>query len=211
MRRRMLRSLLGLSLTFGSPALAKQPTLEQLDQWRARDIEAASKFFPGKSSEEIRKAAYEVLRLVDPSDMRFEPRTDRLLASRQYAFLFPLSSVIGRGYYEVKYREENGGTLVTLATEIRASSGLLPSGGNQPEFLSDIYITGREQPSRAPMIFFERLEYFLGLRPSWTTCAALKARFKTAQEKFRTPVEFCGGMSGGFGVADKSPEEASRK
>lgn len=201
-----LRCLLGLSLELGSSAFAKQPTLEQIDQWRARDLEAATRFFPGKSAQEVRKAAYEVLRLVDPSDMRFDPRPDRLLASRSFAFTFLLSSAIGRDYYEVKYKEESEGTVVSLATELRSSIGLFPTAGNQPAFLSDISIVGSEMPWRAPTIFFERLEYFLGLRPTWTTCAELKARSKAKKEKYQPPAEFCGGMSGGLGVADKAPE-----
>jgi hypothetical protein len=211
MRIMVLRSFLGLSLVLCSSAFAEQPTLEQIDQWRARDLEAASRFFPGKSAREVRQAAYEVLRLVDPSDMRFDPRPDRLLASRSFAFTFLLSSAIGRDYYEVKYKEENGGTIVSLATELRSSMGLFPTAGTQPAFLSDLSIVGSEVPWRGPTIFFERLEYFLGLRSTWTTCAELKSRSKVKKEKYQPPAEFCGGMSGGLGIADKSPEEASRK
>lgn len=207
MQKIALRCLLGLSLVLGSSAFAKQPTLEQIDQWRARDLEAATRFFPGKSAQEVRKAAYEVLRLVDPSDMRFDPRPDRLLASRSFAFTFLLSSAIGRDYYEVKYKEENEGTIVSLATELRSSMGLFPTAGTQPAFLSDISIVGSELPWRGPTIFFERLEYFLGLRSTWTTCAELKSRSKVKKEKYQPPAEFCGGL----GLADKAPETVTNK
>jgi hypothetical protein len=131
--------------------------------------------------------------------MRFDPRPDRLLASRSFAFTFLLSTANGRDYYEVKYKEENGGTIVSLATELRSSTGLFPTVGNQPAFLSEISIVGSEVPWRAPTIFFERLEYFLGLRSTWTTCAELKSRSKVKKEKYQPPAEFCGGMSGGLG------------
>ena len=203
---RLIGTCLAMAWTLScGVAVAKSPSLEELDAQRATNLKASTREFKSKTAADIRQAAFEVLKLVDPNDMTFDPRPDRLLAARHYAFLFPLASVIGKDYYEVVYKDTEDGVSVTVKVTTIASAGMLPSGTSGPDFLADITVGTDKAYAVNPMIFFDRLEYFLGLKPDWMTCATFKEIHRVKGKKYVTPGYFCGGMGGRIGVADKVP------
>ena len=71
----------------------KQKSLAELDAVLKSNERASVREYVGKTPEEVRAAAQRVLYLLDPSDMKFDVQSDKLLATR-WGFYYNIFSVI---------------------------------------------------------------------------------------------------------------------
>ena len=202
------RGHLNMKRTFAALALAMMPaacitttppTLAELEANRARNMAAATRAYPGRSAEEVRAAAFEVLKLLNPSEMRFDLRSDRLLASQTYWFNMILSASSGQRWYEVVFSPEGDGTRVTLALEEESEQSALIATMHTSTFKQNIAVSSDEALLNNYALFYDRLDYMLGLRPTWPACADYP------QKRWAYPLFFCGGLLGGIGIADQAP------
>lgn len=190
---------LALASLASACATQKPPSLAELEASRVRNVAAATRAYEGRSTEDVRTAAFEVIKLVNPNDVRFDTRSDRILASHTWLINLILSGSSGQRWYEVAFSEGEAGALVTLGLDQEVEHGALIIPMKIPTFRQDIAVGSDEDFWYNATVFFERLDYMLGVRAQWPTCP----EFEKAHG--RAPMYFCGGLTGGFGVADVAP------
>jgi hypothetical protein len=178
---------------------ATQPlTLAQLEANRERNVAAATRIYPGRSVADVKAAAFEVLRLLNPQEMKFDVRQDRILASQTFWLNLILSGSSGQRWYEVVFAEGDAGTRVVLNLEREVETGALIIPMKSSSFKQDIATNGDDKLLANYALFYDRLDYMLGLRTDWPTCS-------TYEKGLYSPGFFCGGMNGGIGVTDVTP------
>lgn len=178
---------------------ATQPlTLAQLEANRERNVAAATRTYPGRSMDDLKSAAFEVLRLLNPQEMKFDVRQDRILASQTFWLNLLLSGSSGQRWYEVVFAEDGAGTKVVLGLEQEVESGAFIIPMKSSSFKRDIATDGSDKLLANYAVFYERLDYMLGLRSDWPNCA-------THESGLHSPVYFCGGMNGGLGISNVTP------
>ena len=178
---------------------ATQPlTLAQLEANRERNVAAATRSYPGRTIAEVKTAAFEVLRLLSPQEMKFDVRQDRILASQTFWLNLILSGSSGQRWYEVVFSEDDAGTTVILNLDQEVENGALIIPMKSSSFKQGIAASGDHRLLANYAVFYERLDYMLGLRADWPTCA-------THESGLYSPEYFCGGMIGGIGIANVTP------
>lgn len=174
-------------------------SLADLDAIRARNVSVASRVYEGRKLGDVRAAAFEVLKLVNPTDMRFDVRSDRLLASQTWSINLILSAQYGQRWYEVVFEQTDKGTRATLGLDEEAVITALIVPMQTTSFREGIPVSSSDDYWFNATLFFARLDYMLGLAPQWPTCPDFEKKYG------KTPMHFCGGFYGGIGVADKTP------
>lgn len=173
-------------------------TLAQLEANRERNVEASTRSYPGRSVADVKAAAFEVLRLLNPQEMKFDARPDRILASQTFRINLILSGSSGQRWYEVVFAEEGAGTKVVLNLEQEAEVGAIIIPMKSSSFKQDIAANGSDKLPANYAVFYERLDYMLGLRTDWPSCA-------TYEKGLFSPEYFCGGFNGGLGISNVTP------
>lgn len=189
-------ALAGIASACVSP---KAVSLADLEASRARNLAAATKTYEGRSIEDVRTAAFEVIKLLNPNEMRFDVRSDRLLASQTYLLNLILSGSSGQRWYEVVFSQDATGARVQLGLdqEMEQTAIIVPT--KKQSFRQDIAVGSNEDFLPNSTLFFERLDYMLGVRTQWPTCSEFE------KEHHFTPAYFCGGFVGGIGISDQTP------
>lgn len=178
---------------------ATQPlTLAQLEANRERNLAAATRTYPGRTIAEVKTAAFEVLRLLNPQEMKFEVRQDRILASQTFWLNLILSGSSRQRWYEVVFSEDDAVATVVLNLEQEVEHGALIIPMKSSSFKQGIAASGDDKLVANYAVFYERLDYMLGLRADWPTCS-------TYEKGLYSPEYFCGGLNGGIGVANVTP------
>ncbi|HHA2857867.1 hypothetical protein JAK44_01160 [Stenotrophomonas maltophilia] len=168
---------LALSIS-GCGMLPKKETPEQ--------TVAASRFYPGKSIDQVRAASIEVLNLLAPGKMEFDAGAPGIAAKRTYGYVerrmgyqgtmttFYNVNMTAISWYTVALSEEAGGTRARFALQTRAddhasywANPAIPA--IYTSFRHDIPLDGR-QGTADLKLFHDRVEYVLGLRPNWVSC-----------------------------------------
>tara|TARA_R110001583_G_scaffold131546_1_gene283300 strand:- start:2853 stop:3473 length:621 start_codon:yes stop_codon:yes gene_type:complete len=197
----MLKAVPALMLigSLSACATAPQQNLENIRETQANRQTAATRIY-SQSPDQIYNAAQTVFNAMDGSDFIYDMQQDRLLASRMWTFFAVFSSGWGRQYFEVLARQEDGKTAVTLGESEESNVGMfslpvstrfkdhLPIGGN-----TTVGATIGDYN-----LFFDRLDYALGLSAHWPSCD--NANFYRNMESGKRLV-FCDLI----GIDDKTP------
>lgn len=189
---------IGLCLLPIGCAATPRLSLAQLEANRERNVAAATRTYPGRSVADVKAAAFEVLRLLNPQEMKFDVRQDRILASQTFMINLILSGSSGQRWYEVIFIEDGSGTKVVLNLEQEAEHGALIIPMKSSSFRQDIATNGDDTLLGNYAVFYERLDYMLGLRADWPSCAPY-------EKGLYSPAYFCGGFNGGLGVSNVTP------
>ena len=188
-----------LLLLLSGCANKPQKTLEELNQSQAINKAASVRVYQNKSPEEVRKAAHQVLYLMDPNDIQFDIQGNKLLALRKSMFYGILSFTIGRDWYEIEtVKIANGSTTTSFTFAVETSGGALGSISFSDQFKSNIPISAHDNPEDFNL-FFDQLEYFLGTKKEWTTCEMAKARQVNKGQFLR--------LCGSLGLENYSPTD----
>ncbi|MCF3468039.1 MULTISPECIES: hypothetical protein [Stenotrophomonas maltophilia group] len=172
---------LALSIS-GCGMLPKKETPEQ--------AVAASRFYPGKSIDQVRAASIEVLNLLAPGKMEFDAGAPGIAAKRTYGYVerrmgyqgtmttFYNVNMTAVSWYTVALSEEAGGTRARFALQTRADDqGSYWANPAVPaihsSFRHDLPLDGR-QGTADLKLFHDRVEHVLGLRPNWVSCGEVK-------------------------------------
>jgi len=173
-------------------------TLAQLEANRERNVAAAMRTYPGRTIDEVKAAAFEVLRLLNPQEMKLDVRQDRILASQTFWLNLILSGSSGQRWYEVVISEDDAGATVVLNLEQEVEQGALIIPMKSSSFKQGIAASGDDRLLANYAVFYERLDYMLGRRADWPACS-------TYEKGLYSPGYFCGGLNGGIGVANVTP------
>ena len=142
-------------------------TLEQLDESLAANKAASTRSYQGVKIKQVREASQKVLYLLDPKDIKFDVRESELLGTRFSTYYAVFSFGFGRDWYSITMKETNEGVESTFGLEGVMLSGLpspIPESSK-----SHIPVSAHSNPADYKL-FHDRVEYFLGLKPEWTTC-----------------------------------------
>lgn len=146
----------------------KQLTLEEMDSALAVNKKEATRFYPNKTSNQVRKAAQQVLFLLDPPDMKFDIREDELLATRFSTLYAVFSGVFGRDWYSVTLSTNEQGTFAKIGMQGETNGGMiaLPI----PEsYRSNIPVSAHNDPASLRLLH-DRIEFFLEAKQEWPAC-----------------------------------------
>lgn len=150
----------------------KQMSLDDMDASLTRNEAAAVRLYPGKSISEVRKASRQVLYLLDPQDIRFDVQDDGLMATRWSTYYAVFSVGFGRDWYSVNFTQDSAGTKARFGFTGQMNAGLIVSP--IPESFKPKIPISAHQNSADFKLFHDRVEYLLGLRHAWETCALAK-------------------------------------
>lgn len=161
-------ALIGLSGCVSAPP----KSLVELDTSLAANEEASTRLYPGKTIPEVRKAAHQVLYLLDPSDIAFDVESDGLMATRWSTFYAVFYTGFGRDWYSVDFEEANDGVIAKFgfASEMNAGMFTTPIAVS---FKQSIPVSAHQNPNDFAL-FHDRVEYLLGMNSEWRTCAQAK-------------------------------------
>jgi hypothetical protein len=148
------------------------PTVAEMDSALLANQQQATRVYANQTPMSVRKAAYQALELLDQSDMKFDVRTNELLATRRSLFYAILAASFGRDWYSFLTVAEGDGTKATLGFDSIFTASVIPV--DIPEsFKSNISVSAQQNPADYKL-FHDRVEYLLGLRTDWVTCDQTK-------------------------------------
>lgn len=165
--------------------------------------------YDGATAREVQDAAEQVLRLAD-HDFSFQYPDGRLVASRNWMIYAVISITGGKDHWVIETTEIDGATRVTaMITRESATTTAAPVVGGTGIAPVTAGMPGAQITQAAPyQLFWERLEYMLGLRPEWTTCSQFRARLKeTTRARDRGQLDALCGVT----VDDMTPEIGPRR
>lgn len=138
--------------------------------------EASSRFYPGKTSAELKEAAAKALTALSPKQMGVEVVENEVRARYSYGYTarrigyvgnttsFSNVRADGATWYTVTFQEQAGGTLARF-TYLNAE----PAGMFHPGFKSNLPVRA-EDSIEGFKLFHDRLEYLVGIRAEWAPC-----------------------------------------
>lgn len=152
----MFRTFVFLIFLLLTGCATKRPDVTKED-WKVRD-------FNGKSKGDVVEAAREVIRLSDPSDVKFENTEEGFNASRVSTGYYVVKTNIDGYSFKFIAQEKNGLTRTRIEieeTEIKQSVLTLglPTGE-----------VGKPNYPYIYELFYARLEYLLGIKDGWVKC-----------------------------------------
>lgn len=169
----MVCALVTLFLMLSGCANKPQKTIAELNASQELNKKSSTRTYANQSTEAIKKAAHNVLYLLDPEDISFDVQNNKLLSSRTSMFYGVLSITRGQDWYEVAVTEKDQQAVVSFALTGEYISGIV--GPLPKQFKTNIPIGAHDNPEDFNL-FFDQLEYFLGIKKEWTTCEMAKAR-----------------------------------
>lgn len=212
-----------------SGCATKQLTREEQLAMQQRNMKAAVRNYQGFTKNEIANAAEKVLYLIDPADSKIIHQEDKVINYRYFIIYLGLGSDVGYDTWVVTMKElEDKSIDVSVMVGTISNSGLFITAP-QPKSLAELNFETDALDEAESMLFFERLDYFLGTNPNWRSCENVKEWVREnnyqgiAQEAYSRhlyPIYtapfgdyelplICG--HNWVGIEDKSPEYLSKK
>lgn len=193
----MFREVLVISVIFISGCATKRTDVSQ-EEWKVRE-------FQGVSKEQVISAAREVLRLADPSDIKFENIPDGFNATRTSTGYYVVQSNIDVYSFNFIAQEKNGVTRSRLdIEETEVKSNLLTLGLPHG-------VKGKPERPYIYELFYARVGYLLGLNTHWHNCVDTVSRIaaRNAEENNVRKLGMAS-LCGAF-ADDNTPDAASKK
>lgn len=137
---------------------------------------ASARFYPGKTSAELKEAAVKTLTALAPDSMKVEVQENGVRARYNYSYMarrigyvgstttFYNSVAEGSTWYNVVLQEQAGGTEARFTYLHSAPAGIF-----HPGFKSNLPVLA-ESNIEEFKLFHDRMEYYAGIRPDWTPC-----------------------------------------
>lgn len=173
--------LLASFILYGCAVSNQNKTLAELDASYEDNIKASTRIYKNKNPIQVREAAYKVLSLLDPDDIKFDIKEGGLMATRFNTYYAVLAVGSGRDWYSVDIQKNGSGSIVRFGFYGELNHGLIV----QPiaeSYKSNIPV-GAHNSTNDYNLFFDRLDYFLGINSTWETCDLAKAKLKDKNSK----------------------------
>lgn len=198
---RLLRGAAALIVAAILTGCATPPrmALEDLDSALSKNEAVASHLYLGKTIPEVRKAAHQVLYLLDPGDIEFDVQSDALMATRWSTYYAVFNVGFGRDWYSVNFQQTDEGTVARLGFVGEMNSGMFAS--LIPVSFKPRIPVSAHQNSTDFVLFHNRVEHILGMRAEWITCEAARQ----AQSTPKASLFLCDTL----GLENKTPDDYS--
>lgn len=155
----MRRPLLALLMVVLLAGCAAQPKPLSREEWLA----ATTRTYEAKNKEQVIAAAERVLRLADGDDFTIVHADDGFDATRDWMAFIVIGLVTGTDRWAFRAIEESGGVKASVQVSLNASG---TSANGIPTSVTGGLING---PALYEL-FWERMDYLLGLRGQWMDC-----------------------------------------
>jgi hypothetical protein len=162
----------GLLAVLSACASTPEPTREEYLSRTTRTYD--------QSRETVIAAAERVLRLADGDHFTFQHRYEGFTATRRWLIFAVIMAVTGNDYWSVTVTEEPTGSRIHVDVgQVENATGMMPTVGGTPGAPPSYGVAsfpGNAKPLTSAALyglFFDRMDYMLGLRADWPTCAAV--------------------------------------
>lgn len=156
----------------------------------------------GITPDAVLRAAEEVFRLADADDFTFHHTKDSLSASRNWLLYMIIGATTGTDYWSVRAESApDGGTHASVQLGTVAQD-ILPMAVAPALWIPSVMPANATPPlGRAVYdLFWDRVDYQLGLREAWVDCKQADARL-AANRALGDNSALCNS----FNIADKAP------
>lgn len=157
----------------------------------------ATRVYPGETRERVIRAAETVLKVSDPADWEFRDTLTGFTGLRRYTVYAVIVASQGREKWEFTTEETPPG--------LRAGLAISEAGTTYGNYSQTPY-EGRMASIPLYRLFWDRVDYMLGRREDWVTCAAAEAEAaKTNTNQSSALGGLCGPTSGGRDAPPPEP------
>lgn len=171
--KRYLAAFFAVAIVSGCATTSMGPSSRE--DWDSTHVRTYENVTP----RQVQDAAEQILKLAD-KDFTFEYPDSGLIATRKWMFYVVISASSGTDYWTVETKPEGAATRVVVRVT-RAASTIMASPviGGQGVASMASGTPGFPLEQRALYkLFWDRMDYFLGKNPVWTTCDSFKERIK---------------------------------
>lgn len=159
---------------------------QHLPMTREEYLATTTRFYPGKTKEDIFKAAEKLFTLSDGKDYSFTHTEASLEAARKWSIYLVLTASFGQDNWRVTAKDTEQGVKASVqaSTQFQALQPMMVANGMN----SDAYVTtgplaGSPVKGNALYnLFWARMNYLLGERSDWMTCEQSDRNVKEGKE-----------------------------
>lgn len=157
----------------------------------------ATRTYEGEDRERVIAAAETVLKLSDPQDWDFRYTVDGFVGLRRYVVYAVLVSQVGQEKWQLV-------TEVPAPGVVKASISVSEAGVAVGGYAQNPY---EHSMASIPLyrLFWARVDYMLGKRPDWITCASYVATLKKSATSSDALAGLCGSTSQGANAPPPPP------
>lgn len=139
----------------------------------------AIKNYAGVTKDELAKAIENVLYLIDPTDAKIVRQDDTVISYRYYSDKLKDNYIFGYDTWVVTISEQKDKSIdVSLLLGIAQDFSTAANSSVQPKTPAELYFNANALDEAESVLFFERLDYFLGKSPTWRSCENIQAWVK---------------------------------
>lgn len=175
----------------------------------------ALKNYTGVTKAELAKAAENVLYLMDPTNAKIVRQDDEIINYRYYSDKIRDKYISGYDTWVVTIKEQKKKSFdVAVMVGIAQDFGTSAHFSVQPKTPAQMYFKINALDEAESMLFFERLDYFLGRNSVWRSCENIQTWVK--ENKYRgmfqdTAISDSGDLPficghNWYGIEDKTPD-----
>jgi len=148
----------------------KQMTRQDQMDFNNKKIKAATREYKNIPKETIVDAMVKVLTLMDSADASFEYSNDGFIMERYFMLFAVLNATYGYDYWIINFDEKTPETIsATVIVTSVFNVGLVIGPPARP-VLSNIKPIDTVLSEAEAMLFFNRVDYFLGKNDQWISC-----------------------------------------
>lgn len=175
----------------------------------------AQKNYAGVTRDKLAKAAENVLYLMDPTNAKIVRQDDAVVNYRYYSDKIRDKYISGYDTWVVSIKEQKNKSFdVAVMVGIAQDFGTSAHSSVQPKTPAQMFFKINALDEAESMLFFERLDYFLGKNPVWRSCENIQTWVN--ENKYRgmfqdTAVSNSGDLPficghNWYGIEDKKPD-----
>ena len=212
--KKLFSILLIISLYMIVGCTKQQLSREEQLAIQQRNMIAAVKNYSGFTKDQLANSIEKVLYLMDTSDANIVHYENSVVNFRKYLIYMVLSAGFGYDTWVVNINKQDDNSFdVSIAIGHVQNFGMFPTMP-QPKTPAEIKFPANALDEAESKLFFERLDYFLGLNNSWRSCKNIKewAKENNYQGAFINSFDLpyiCG--HNWFGIEDQDPSYLEKK
>lgn len=192
----MIKTLASFALAAALTGCATQPPMT-----RDQTVAATTRVYAGLTPRQVLDAAERVLRLADESDFTFAYGDNSLTAMRKWMLYLVLGASIGSDHWQIT-AEQIGPDTRLRAIVATTQQDIMPLS------ITPAVWVPMTMPADSRLVqgtaiydaFFARVDYMVGLRPTWMSCKEADARVSAGQVHGTNEA-----LCNSFNMADATP------
>lgn len=146
---------------------------------REEYLATVSRTYADVTPDQIFSATEKLMRLADGDDFQITHHAEGLRATRNWLAYAVIAMANGTDYWDVKATSSNAGTKVEVQVSTQSAGTSVVAGGRGTYAPLTTVSPGNPVMGTAIYdLFFARLEFLLGKRADWMSCAAADDRVK---------------------------------